>query len=136
MKEVYNEKLNDYVVCASNPPWVVQDVSPQKDYSLILTFVNGERKKYNALPLLDKAIYAPLKNLAFFMSAKVGGDSVVWNDEIDISPEHLYEHSQPLANSWDSDFTKLTPVERKKLDESIKDYDNGETVSHDSIDWN
>ena len=81
------------------PVWVVKEVEPQKDYTLILTFANGERRVYNALPLLKKNIYAPLKNIAFFMDAKVDGDSVIWNDEVDIAPEHLYECSIPADSS-------------------------------------
>ena len=73
--------------------WIVTHVEPQKDYTLILTFITGEKKKYDALPLLEKAIYAPLKNHAFFLKAKVVGDTVAWNDDIDNAPEHLYEYS-------------------------------------------
>ena len=59
---------------------------------LHLQVVKGE---FIALPLLEKEIYAPLRNLNFFMKARVEGDSVVWNDEIDVAPEHLYEYSLP-----------------------------------------
>lgn len=96
MKEIYDTQLKDYVVRVSSPAWVVKNVKPHKDYTLELTFIGGERKLYNALPLLEKGIYAPLKNIVFFMQAKVEGDSVSWNEEIDISPEHLYECSTPI----------------------------------------
>ena len=56
--------------------WIVTKVEPQKDYTLIITFITGEKKIYNALPLLEKNIYKPLKNLSFFMQAKVVGDTV------------------------------------------------------------
>ena len=82
-------------VCKGKPAfWIVTSVEATKDYKLILTFIDGKRKIYNALPLLEKSIYAPLKNLAFFLSAKVSGDTVAWSDDIDIAPEHLYECSQ------------------------------------------
>ena len=76
--------------------WIVTKVEPQKDYTLIITFITGEKKIYNALPLLEKDIYKPLKNLSFFMQAKVVGDTVAWSDEIDIAPEHLYEYSSGI----------------------------------------
>lgn len=61
-------------------------------------------------------------------------------DMVDMLPEQeqalACELIKRMVLAWDSDFTKLTPAERKRLDESIKDYDNGETVGHDSIDWN
>lgn len=80
-----------------NPVWVVMDVQPQEDYTLLLTFADGTKKIYNARPLLDKAIYAQFKSLAFFLSAKAECGTVVWNDDIDIAPEHLYECSQSLG---------------------------------------
>jgi hypothetical protein len=61
-----------------------------------LTFADGEKRLYDALPLLEESIYSPLRNLDFFMNAKVDGDSVSWSDELDIAPEHLYECSKPV----------------------------------------
>ena len=95
MEEIYNAQLQDYIISNGSPAWGVKEVQPQSNYTLILTFATGEKRIYNALPLLDKEIYAPLKNPNFFMQARVEGDSVVWNDEIDIAPEHLYECSLP-----------------------------------------
>lgn len=57
----------------------------------------GRNKKiYDARPLLKKNIYAQLNNLIFFMSAKVDCGTVIWNDDVDIAPEHLYENSIPI----------------------------------------
>lgn len=89
--------MNNEICRGKSPSWVVISVVANKDYTLTITFITGEKKKYNALPLLEKKIYAPLKNLSFFMSAKVEGDSVCWNDDIDIAPEHLYECSEPIT---------------------------------------
>lgn len=78
------------------PAWVVKDVVPQTDYTLAITFADGSKRLYNARPLLDKAIFAELKSLPFFLRAHVDGDTVVWSKDIDIAPEHLYECSMPL----------------------------------------
>ncbi len=75
------------------PKWIVREVEPRADYSLHLTFANGEKKVYDASPLLEKAIYAPLKSLPFFLTAKAMCGTVVWNDDIDIAPEHLFENA-------------------------------------------
>ena len=75
------------------PVWVVKEVQPREDYTLLLTFADGTEKLYNARPLLEKAIYAQLKNISFFLDAKAEYGTVVWNDDIDIAPEHLYECS-------------------------------------------
>lgn len=95
----FDERIQDYVYSFGVPKWAVTAVQPQKDYTLLLTFADGEKRLYNALPLLEKGIYSPLKNLAFFMGARVGGDTVIWNDEIDIAPEHLYESSAPITSA-------------------------------------
>ena len=75
-----------------NPVWTVKEVEAKNDYTLLIT-ENGEKKLYNALPLLEKSIYFPLKNIGFFMSAKAECGTVVWNDDVDIAPKHLYEMS-------------------------------------------
>lgn len=37
-----------------------------------------------------------------------------------------------LVLAWDPDFTKLTPAEKKELDEAMSD---PETIPHDAINW-
>ena len=37
-----------------------------------------------------------------------------------------------LVLAWDPDFTKLTPAEKKELDEVMTD---SETIPHDAINW-
>jgi hypothetical protein len=95
----YDERIKDYVYSAGTPKWRVTAVEPRKDYTLLITFVDGEKRVYNALPLLEKGIYSQLKNPAFFMRAKVDGDTVIWSDEVDIAPEHLYECSSPVGDA-------------------------------------
>ena len=62
-------------------------------FTMVITFVDGVKKMYNAHPLLEKKIYEPLKNISFFLTAKVVGDTMGWNDDVDIAPEFLYENS-------------------------------------------
>ena len=54
-----------------SPVWVVKEVQPKEDYTLLLTFADGAKKVYDAHPLLEKAIYSPLKNPAFFSALKL-----------------------------------------------------------------
>ena len=37
--------------------------------------------------------------------------------------------------TWDSDFTKLTPFERRELEEAERSIKEEGTVSHSDIDW-
>lgn len=40
-----------------------------------------------------------------------------------------------LVIAWDPDFTKVTSMERLELEAARKEIGNGETVSHDAINW-
>lgn len=57
-------------------------------------------------------------------------------DLMEILPESeqnfALEFVKKLVLAWDPDFTKLTPAERKELDEAMADR---ETIPHDAIDW-
>lgn len=45
------------------------------------------------------------------------------------------EFIKKLVLAWDSDFTKLTSAEQKELEEAKEEIENGETVSHEAINW-
>lgn len=77
----------------SNFHWSVRAVEAREDYTLLISFADGSKRIYNARPLLDLRIYEKLKHLPFFMCAKAEFGTVVWSDDIDIAPEHLYEQS-------------------------------------------
>ena len=79
-----------------NPVWSVIAVEARRDYSMLLTFADGEKRLYDARPLLGKKVCERLQNVSFFMNARAMYGTVVWNDEIDIAPEHLYESSVPV----------------------------------------
>lgn len=76
--------------------WVVKKVVPCRDYTLLITFANGKQKVFDVKPLLEAKINEPLKDMDFFMQARVLGPSVGWNDELDICPEYLYEKGIPV----------------------------------------
>ena len=45
------------------------------------------------------------------------------------------EFIKKLVLAWDPDFTKVTPTERKALEEAEKDIAENGTISHDAINW-
>ncbi|MCM1304531.1 MAG: hypothetical protein NC305_03680 [Lachnospiraceae bacterium] len=45
------------------------------------------------------------------------------------------EFIKKLVLAWDSDFTKLTLAEKKELEDADIEIRNGETVSHEEINW-
>ena len=46
-----------------------------------------------------------------------------------------YELIKKLVLAWDPDFTKLTTEEAKQLEEAERNFQNGDVVNHDEIDW-
>ena len=63
------------------------------DYTLDLTFNNGERRVFDVASYLEYPAFQPLKSISLFMQARVEHNTVVWNDEIDMAPENLYLES-------------------------------------------
>jgi hypothetical protein len=70
-------------------PDVVQ-VNMQPDYFLEAVFANGERRRFDMKPYLPYPAFAPLTDANCFLKAHVAYGAVVWNDEIDLSPDTLY----------------------------------------------
>lgn len=83
----------------TTPQWVVTQVTPKKDYTLELTFADGEKRFFDVKPMLGKPICEKLNNPEFFMRAKADCGTVVWDDEVDIAPEYLYEFSTPVSHT-------------------------------------
>lgn len=74
----------------------VKDVKPVKDYLLILTFENGEKRRFDMKPYLEIGIFKELKDTAQFNTVHVSFDSIEWNNEADLDPEDLYKYSEPV----------------------------------------
>ena len=64
-----------------------------RDYKLLITFSNGERRVYDGQEDITQGIFARLKNKTFFARAHIERCTVVWNDELDSAPEALYAES-------------------------------------------
>ena len=76
----------------------IQSAKAVDAHTLIIEFNNKQKKKYDITPLLEKELFAPLKNPALFKAVQVeqGGYAVVWNNSIDISEYELWSHGQAI----------------------------------------
>lgn len=58
---------------------------------------------------------------------------------VDMLPEQdqtlAFELVKKLVLAWDPDFTKVTPAEAEELDKAQAEFKNGETISHNAINW-
>lgn len=92
--------MNDEIIYSGKPIFRVTEVRADDEYKLHLTFSNGEKRVYDGTQLLgNDDVFSPLENIYLFKQAKTDGCAVVWNDEIDIAPEALYEDSVPYGEN-------------------------------------
>ena len=71
--------------------WTVINVETLNEYKILITFEKGVRKIFDMKPYLKYPMYKPLENPSIFNMAHTNSETVVWNDDIDIAPETLYE---------------------------------------------
>ncbi|WP_304430876.1 hypothetical protein [Romboutsia ilealis] len=48
---------------------------------------------------------------------------------------NIFEFIKKLVLAWDPDYTKVTLLERKALEDAEKDIAENGTISHDTINW-
>jgi hypothetical protein len=68
-------------------------VKPIENYSLELTFNNGEVRRFDVKPYLSIGQFVSLKDKALFSSAKCVLGSIQWQNGLDLCPDMLYEES-------------------------------------------
>ncbi len=76
----------------------VKSVEAAPDFELLLTFNDGERRRFDMGPYLRYPVYRRLENPGYFSLAHVDYGTVVWPGDIDIAPETLYDRSLPLVD--------------------------------------
>lgn len=67
------------------------------DYCLEAEFSTGEKRHFDLGPYLRYPAFSPLLEPGLFQKAHVAVGTVVWNDEIDLSPDTLYLHGSPVT---------------------------------------
>ena len=77
----------------------VHRVEPLPDFGLMLTFNNGERRRFDMRPYLHYPVFRRLQHPGYFSLARVEYGTVVWPGEIDLAPETLYHDSVPLIEA-------------------------------------
>lgn len=100
------------------PKWSVIGVEARIDYTLLVTFVSGEKRVYDMKPSLPKlkGLRKELNNIDFFMKARAEDGGVVWNDDVDIAPETLYYASVPYidSNDWKNLIDNIIKIRNEK----------------------
>ena len=69
-------------------------VEPLKDYKLLLTFNNNEKKIKDMKPYLDKGVFKKLNNINFFNTVEIKYGPISWGENIDMCADSLYDTSE------------------------------------------
>ena len=75
----------------------VKFVKPNANYTITLTFTNGEVRSFDVKPYLNIGIFKELKELSIFNSVKPFLGSVQWQNGQDFCPDTLYLESVPFS---------------------------------------
>lgn len=82
----------------------IKNVSPLSEYKLSVQFSEGRTKIYDVKPLFEKiAVFCDLKDMELFseVSVDVGGHGIIWNDDLDLSCEELWDNSVLVETPFD-----------------------------------
>ncbi len=71
----------------------IKKVEPVKNFNLILTFENGEKRQFDMNPYLDLGIFKELRDVSKFNSVRLSFDTIEWENQADLDPEVLYNNS-------------------------------------------
>ena len=106
----------------------VKNVSALPDYRLSVQFAQGITKLYDVKPLFEKVpVFAQLQNdpqKFACVTVDVGGYGIVWNDELDLSCDELWENGVQVDTPFDglmafSDATELWGLNESTLRKAI-----------------
>ncbi len=106
----------------------VKEVSPLPGYKISVRFAEGVTKIYEVAPLFEKYnLFMPLKGndrLFSLVMVDTGGYGVVWNDDMDISCDELWENGTETDTPFDglmafSDATFLWNLHESTLRKAI-----------------
>lgn len=94
----------------------VKAVNALPDYRLSVQFVEGVTKFYDVKPLFLKwEAFKELERspeLFFCVEVDVGGYGIVWNDDLDLSCDELFENGETVKTPFDGlmAFTEATQL--------------------------
>lgn len=105
----------------------IKNVSALPEYKLSVQFSEGVTKIYDVKPLFDRLpAFKSLENNNDYggVYVDVGGYGVVWNDELDLSCDELWDNGIPVVTPFDgliafSDATELWGLNESTLRKAI-----------------
>ena len=97
------------------------------DYKLSVQFCEGITKIYDVKPLFEKLpVFAALQEeeVFFGVAVDVGGYGIIWNDDLDLSCDELWENGVQVDTPFDglmsfSDATELWGLNESTLRKAV-----------------
>lgn len=80
----------------------VKSVRPLDDFELEILFENGERRKFDVKPYLQRGVFVRLRDAGVFRAPRVVAGSVEWPGGLDLSYDTLYLEGLPITGSTES----------------------------------
>jgi len=74
-----------------------KSVHPLDEYQLEVSFENGECRRFDVRPYLDRGIFTRLRDPVLFRSVRVVAGSVEWPGGLDLSYDTLFVEGQPIV---------------------------------------
>ncbi len=71
----------------------IKEVVANDDFTLKISFENGEVKLFDMKPYLNIGVFKELKDLSQFKTARASMGSVLWQGGQDLCPDTFYEDS-------------------------------------------
>lgn len=106
----------------------IKNIAALPEYKLSVQFFEGVTKLYDAKPLFDKIpafrFFRERPEVFTDVSVDVGGYGAVWNDNLDLSCEELWEHGVTTKTPFDglmafSDATELWGLNESTLRKAV-----------------
>lgn len=117
----------------------IKQVKPLDNYILYVLFDDGKAVLYDVKEDMEtvpdygdlKAVYGLFNQVQLDQSRTC----VYWTDDIDLPSDVVYEYGKHLTKAWDPDYTRVTPAEKKALEEADREIAEHETIPHEAINW-
>lgn len=105
----------------------VKDVSALADLKLSVQFTNGTTKIYDVAPLMNRyPVFRTLDDEVLFRDVEVdqGGYGIIWNDDLDLSCDELWENGIEVVTPFDglisfSDASELWGLSESTLRKAV-----------------
>jgi len=91
--------ISDMIVFMFSMNTRVVEVQPNPDFTLTLTFANGELRRFDVKPYLNSGIFRDLRELRLFNAVRPLLGSIQWSGGQDFCPDTLYQESVLVSES-------------------------------------